>query len=92
MSQTENIIQSSYAQHRIQILLQSGATVITKWAAFMHYKVGKLFSIAKWGHSYYKVGQLLKSGANFIAKWGTYYKVGQVLLQIGEGITKWGNC
>ena len=49
-------------------LLQSGAKFITKWGSFF---------ITKWGKIYYKVRQLLQSGA--------------ILLQSGAVITKWGN-
>ena len=58
------------------------------------------------GQIYYKVGQVLQSGAKLLQSWAalpyckvgqSYYKVGQVLqsgaklLQSGAGITKWGN-
>ena len=52
----QNLLQSGAA-----FLLQSGAGFITKWGSY--YKVGQF---------YYKVGQLLQSGA-IITKWGITY-------------------
>ena len=55
------------------LVLQSGAKFIIKWGSFF---------ITKWGKIYYKVGQVLQSGAKLlqsgagITKWGNYYKVG----------------
>ena len=46
--------------------------------------------IPKRGKCYYKAGQLLQSGAVFIANWDMHYKTGQPLLEIGGIITKQG--
>ena len=66
----------TFNKHTLKILLQSGAKVITKWGSFCYYKAGQNLLqsgaafllqsearfITKWGR-YYKVGQVLQSGA-----------------------------
>ena len=41
-------------------LLQSGANCVTKWGSWLSINVSV---ITKWGKFYYKVGQVLQSGA-----------------------------
>ena len=72
------------------VLLQIGASVITK--------LGQLRFITNWGSLiitnqgkiYCKSGQLLQIRATVITNWGSYYKLGQTLLQIRAAITNWG--
>ena len=70
------------------LLLQSGASVITKWGSHTkqgkcYYKIRQLFYIKKWGKWYYKVGQLLQSGTTSSTNWYRHCKAGQLLLQSG---------
>ena len=55
------------------VLLQIGANVIRNWGSFILLQIGARvitnwgsFFITNWGKCYYKSGQLLKIGANFI--------------------------
>ena len=73
----------------MEILLQRGASLITKHHSYAllqrgkrYYKVEQL--IRKWGNHYYTEGHVLQKSP-------LYYKVGQSLLQCGVGTIKWGN-
>ena len=49
-------------------LSQVGANVVTNWS-----------SITNWSSRYYKMWQLLQTGAKIIANWGRFYKYWQLL-------------
>ena len=85
MSQTQNIKQSSYAQHRKVTYVESSSIIVVEVGLVVYYQMYQQFYLkldfnTKWGNRYYIVEQL-----SCITKWGKlYYKVGQLL-----SITKW---
>ena len=62
-----------------ETLLQIGAASLLQIGAIV-LQIGT--AITNWGNRYYKIGQLLPTGAKFITNWVIYYKLGQ-LLQTG---------